>query len=556
MKLSTLCTVFPFLLFPPAYAADLKHDSATKLGLRVSRRDQYYSINTTTTTTAETNSTSCSYEPLTRAVDWFNNTEQLDPDRHRWFYERQPFGPIVDDTNIIAGVLFTYSKEILKMSVLFPPLYPQESRTCLVTFTSRSDATIQYQQSCTVQDDTWHCPVRIDPLPTDDYRYVVEYRPDATFLDLVYRYEGLVQAPHGYPRVAALGCFGFDVTMHKYELLQALHMERPDLLVLQGDQTYAKTLAYGFLELVYSMHELTRNTPTIVQMDDHDYGEPNLWGAGESDEESGSGFSKPVCWINALQQQSMSHNPDPATTETLENGITIHYTAYEYDQVEFAVLETRKFKNVFDGDSLLGHDQEAWLTGWCMDNQDRVKVILSQTPFASLGTNATILYKPYGIDAIVGGSTDSNGYPVSGRNRFMDIIHGCSNLILSGDQHLGIAVTYDDYNVTDCASPAAINTVYWRLNLNEPGGTYLDGFGHEYRLLHAWNVAEDLWSLPNPYSTMTSDNTTVLAERADGFMMVDLNGATATCAMHGYRNGPSQVWSATVPAVAAMPMEV
>ncbi len=41
----------------------------------------------------------------------------------------------------------------------------------------------------------------------------------------------------------------------------------------------------------------------------------------------------------------LSHLTDPATAKTLTNGITIHYTNVEYEQLNSAVLEARKFKN-------------------------------------------------------------------------------------------------------------------------------------------------------------------------------------------------------------------
>ena len=47
--------------------------------------------------------------------------------RYDWFLTRKPFGPIVHDTTAIAGVLYTFSESVLKMSVFFPPLYPNES---------------------------------------------------------------------------------------------------------------------------------------------------------------------------------------------------------------------------------------------------------------------------------------------------------------------------------------------------------------------------------------------------------------------------------------------
>jgi hypothetical protein len=66
-------------------------------------------------------------------------------------------------------------------------------------------------------------------------------------------------------------------------------------------------------------------------MDDHDYGEGNLRGAGYSSvDTSGAGFSKSVCLINALQEMCLAHNPDRVNPGTLENGIDIYYSNYHY----------------------------------------------------------------------------------------------------------------------------------------------------------------------------------------------------------------------------------
>ena len=296
-------------------------------------------------------------------------------------------------------------------------------------------------------------------------------------------------------------------------------------------------------------------------MDDHDYGQGNMWGAGDGEEDSGAGFTAmPVCLINALQRQALSHNPDSISTETLDNGITVHYSEYTYGKTDFAILEARKFKNHEKGNSLLGTDQEQWLQEWCQTNENHVKVILSQTPFASLATHGTAWIENTGGQAGKSkgfaeqnfGNLDSNGYPIEGRNRFMGIIEGCSPLILAGDQHLGIAVTYDNNfgGVMECSSPAVINDVWWRVNLKEPGALTQDNFGHPYRVLASWNVDEKYRDTTNPND---SRNSIVGPERsylAEGFMMVDLDGQKATCEMHGYRNGTQMIWAVEEPAVA------
>jgi len=355
--------------------------------------------------------------------------------------------------------MYTHSNATLKLSVFFPPLYPSESRHADVVVSTSAGATqTTYVRSCDIAEHIWVCSVRIDHLPEDvEYSYVVSYQPDVTIMkNGVYNYGGNIPAQpvesKGYPRVAALGCFGKDSTRDRTDFVQAVLSEKPDLVVVQGDVSYNKSqVAYDFLEFAFSVRDLTRDRPTLMQMDDHDYGEPNLWGADVGDEMSGSGFSKPPCIVNAYQRLFMSHMPDPAVDWTLINGITIHYTTYKWGNVEFAVLESRKFKNIRQGESLLGTEQEDWLDEWCSNDDDNdnqqqppLKVVLTQTPFADISTSETNM-KHQGMYENDDPAVDSNGYPASGRQRFFDIVDGCSSLILSGDQHLGIAVQYEQY---------------------------------------------------------------------------------------------------------------
>ena len=127
----------------------------------------------------------------------------------------------------------------------------------------------------------------------------------------------------------------------------------------------------------------------------------------------------------------------------------------------------------------------------------------------------------------------------------MGIIEGCSSLILSGDQHLGIAVAYENKygNVMECASPAVINDVWWRANLNEPGVMTKDGFGHPYRVLAAWNVDKKHWNTTNPNISSKTIQGSDRSSLAEGFLMVDLDGHEATCEMHGYRSGTEIIWA-------------
>lgn len=55
------------------------------------------------------------------ARDWYNRVPD-NPARHEWYMDRNEFEPIVGESTLIAGVLYTLSDDILKMTVFFPPL--------------------------------------------------------------------------------------------------------------------------------------------------------------------------------------------------------------------------------------------------------------------------------------------------------------------------------------------------------------------------------------------------------------------------------------------------
>jgi len=212
---------------------------------------------------------------------WHDN-ENFDPkaplERLGWFRGRGRNEPIVGDDTVIAACLYTFTKNTLKLTAVFPPLHYLESRLAEVEVTGTLSGTTR-NANCTIVKNAWNCLFRIDDLPASEpYVYQVSYKPDPDFLpDLVYSYEGLIPIPSSSPRIAAMGCFGPDNTWVKSSLVTAVLSMTPDLLVLQGDQTYLHSnMVYGFIETVYSIHEVTRNIPTIVQLDDHDYGKLSI----------------------------------------------------------------------------------------------------------------------------------------------------------------------------------------------------------------------------------------------------------------------------------------
>jgi hypothetical protein len=175
---------------------------------------------------------------------WWTNWKPLDGlyERLAWFRNREMYGPIVDsrEDTLIAGVLYTHSMETLKMTVLFPPLFPEESREATVFLVGMQTATV-WERKCKIKDGTWHCLVRFDDIPhSESYMYEVKYTVDPTQIEsqTSYFYSGSVPIQKDYPRMAGVGCFGVDSTKNKDDLREAIIAQDPDIVILQGDQTY------------------------------------------------------------------------------------------------------------------------------------------------------------------------------------------------------------------------------------------------------------------------------------------------------------------------------
>jgi hypothetical protein len=172
---------------------------------------------------------------------WYRQSKIIDDERHGWFRFRESFQPIVGnkENTMIAGVIYTHSEGTLKMTVLFPPLHPAESRLGKVYLTGVSSGST-WEKPCNINEGSWHCLVRFDSIPhSEAYTYEVQYAADPSGAsNAFYVYGGNVPIQKDYPRIAAASCFGKDSTKDKDEFRDAVLAQEPDLLILQGDQTY------------------------------------------------------------------------------------------------------------------------------------------------------------------------------------------------------------------------------------------------------------------------------------------------------------------------------
>jgi alkaline phosphatase D len=312
------------------------------------------------------------------------------------------------------------------------------------------------------------------------------------------------------------------------EMVKNVAAHKPHLLVFAGDQFYegsptrrdnadSPTLdyLYKWYLWVWAFSELTRNIPMIIQTDDHDVYQGNLWGNGgrrapdslvmrdgqavSVPDPNRGGYRCNPQWVNLVQRTQCGHNPDPFDPKPVEQGIEVYYSAFKFGGVSFAILEDRKFKTapIQGGDldvheaELLGERQEKFLEEWGKDwDGVSAKVCLTQTLFACVQTS------PTGRPLL---DWDSNGHPKLQRDRAIELLKKAKAIVLAGDQHLASVVWHGLENFTDgivqYTGPAGASSWQrWfeptRELPNARGkhtGDFVDAFGNKVRVLAVAN---------------------------------------------------------------------
>jgi hypothetical protein len=470
-------------------------------------------------------------EPTTEAEQPFGNEfPNLDSLAvGQWWIKPTPRGPNPPPTmnvprdQVIAFALYTHDHSVLKLTTQLYPLKPDESRT--VQLEVKRNGQWERIAETQVVYPGWSAHFRIDPW---DSAVSVPYRVrhgDQAF------FEGLIRRD---PRdqeeivVANMSCNSSRTTGLRPEIIDRIKRQNPDLLFFAGDQTYRHTEhTAGWIEFGLQFRDVIRDRPTITIPDDHDVGHPNLWGEnGKQSTLSGNadgGYFYPVDYVNMVQRQQTWHLPDPADPAPVDRGITVYFTRMRVGEVDFVILEDRKFKSgpagkipkmgprpdhindpSYDpksidlkGLQLLGDRQHKFLQEWEEDWSGAVlKAGLSQTAFCG----AVHMHGKF--DERLLADLDCNGWPQSERNRALREFRRVHAVHLCGDQHLAVVVKHGIDGFSDgpyaFTSPALVNTIYgrWWHPLDEKTGPnpvqnsplpwtgdFLDGLGNRISMM-------------------------------------------------------------------------
>ncbi len=369
--------------------------------------------------------------------------------------------PEVAPQDIICFALYTVSDHTLKLTAQLYPIPDGATRTVRLE-TMQDGKWVQVAQTTAIEPG-WTAPFKVENWDdSKSRRYRVRHGSAATYEGTIRRNpvdkEELIVA--GFTGNSIQPAHGGDIS--RQDIIDNIKRVDADVLFFSGDQVYDHFKHYaGWLKFGRDFGEIIKDRPTICLPDDHDAGQPNLWGeSGKISTLSGAsdgGYSRPGVYVQEVERAQTSHLPDPVDPHKIGQGIGVWFTNLNWGGVDFAVIEDRKFKTGpagrvpkqgprpdhirnpeydpasvdVEGAVLLGERQLKFLDGWAQDwTNAEMKVALSATIFAG---GAHIHGDANGR---LHADMDSNGWPQAGRNRALDALRKGFAFHYAGDQHL------------------------------------------------------------------------------------------------------------------------
>jgi len=424
--------------------------------------------------------------------------------------------------DVIAFGIYTVHKNTLKLTAQLFPLYADETRE--VRLEVKRKGNWHEIQKTNVNDLGWSALFRIENWDSSkDISYRILHGEKAFF-------EGLIRKdPKDKKEIvmAALSCNSNKDRGNRDKYVKNINHQDPDIVFFAGDQSYDHTEhTAAWLKFGMQFREVFRNRPCITIPDDHDIGQGNIWGeygkkASTPAGNDGGYYYHPE-YVKMVERCQTSHLPDPYDSTPIKQGIGVYYTNLILGGIDFAIIEDRKFKSGpkgkipqigprpdhvrdanydpasvdLEGLELLGNRQLDFLNHWGKQNENKIKVVLSQTGFCG-GAHL------HGSkDNRLHADMDSNGWPQTGRNKALRAIKKANAVHIAGDQHLATVIQHgiDEFEDGPWAFvvPAIVNNYYSRwwwpedekAGVNSDGvlpwnGRFLDGFNNKITM-HAY----------------------------------------------------------------------
>lgn len=458
--------------------------------------------------------------------------------------------PSVEKKDVICFALYTVSNRTLKLTAQLYPLSDDDSKTVRLEI-DRDGQWVEVARTAVIEAG-WTATFRVEKWDdTKTCRYRVAHGTNAL-------YDGTIRRnPVDKDEIVVAAFTGNSIhpahggDISRQDLIDNVKRVDADVLFFSGDQVYDHNRHFAaWLKFGRDFGDIIKDRPTVCLPDDHDVGQPNLWGeSGKISTLSGAsdgGYSRPAVYVKEVERAQTSHLPDPVDPRPVGQGIGVYFTNLNWGNIDFAILEDRKFKTGpagrvpkqgprpdhirnpnYDpasvdvaGAVLLGDRQLKFLDHWNQDwRHAEMKVALSQTIFCG---GAHIHGSANGR---LHADMDSNGWPQSGRNRALAALRKGFAFHLAGDQHLATIFHHgiDEHRdaIWSFCVPSIANLYLRWWEPLEPGGNrepgapaytgdHLDGFANRVTNYAAANPEQ------KPAGNM-------LNTRAAGFGIVRLN---------------------------------
>ena len=466
--------------------------------------------------------------------------------------------PEVERSQVICFALYTVHDHTLKLTAQLYPLESSDSKTVRLQI-EKGGKWVEVARTTAIEPG-WTAAFRVENWDDNQsVKYRVMHGTEA-------KYEGLIRKnPVDKDEIVVVGFTGNSIQpahggdISRQDLIDNVKKVDADVLFFSGDQVYDHNRHYAaWLKFGRDFGDIIKDRPTLCLPDDHDVGQPNLWGeSGKISTLSGNadgGYRQPGVYVQEVERAQTSHLPDPVDPQKVGQGIGVYFTNLNWGNIDFAILEDRKFKTgpagrvpkqgprpdhirnpEYDpasvdiaGAILLGQRQLDFLDKWAQDwHHARMKVALSQTIFCG---GAHIHGDANGR---LHADMDSNGWPQTGRNLALKSLRKGFAFHYAGDQHLATIFQqgvdeHGDAIWSFCVPSIANLYLRWWEPLEpgqnrEPGspeytGDHLDGFGNKVTN----------YAAANPEKSPAGN---LLNTRAAGFGIVRLNTKTRQITM-------------------------
>ncbi|MGC6464359.1 MAG: hypothetical protein ACON5N_02135, partial [Akkermansiaceae bacterium] len=250
--------------------------------------------------------------------------------------------PEVEEANTICFALYTVHDKTLKLTAQLYPL--KEDSPEKVRLEIKEGDNWKLVAETEIVNPGWTAPFRVE---TWDDSTTVAYRvlhgEKASF-------EGTIRRnPTDKDEIKVAAFTGNSINpghggdISRQDIIDNVKKVDADVLFFAGDQVYDhhRHLA-AWLKFGRDFGEIIKDRPTICLPDDHDAGQPNLWGesgkvstlGGASD----GGYSRPAEYVREVERAQTSHFPDPIDPHKIQQGIGVWFTNLNWGNVDFAIL--------------------------------------------------------------------------------------------------------------------------------------------------------------------------------------------------------------------------